>query len=117
MINRVVEQLAARRAHNPEVAGSSPARATITPCAWTVCRALSVKRRTKSWSGVGHCGAERVGAMTSLAAATQPCPATPCRAFLFAAGRPAKSAHSSPSTLKPCGLPGRFAALGIFLVG
>ena len=28
MTHRVVEQLAARRAHNPEVAGSSPARAT-----------------------------------------------------------------------------------------
>ena len=30
-IYRGVEQLAARRAHNPEVAGSSPAAATKTP--------------------------------------------------------------------------------------
>ena len=30
-----VEQLVARRAHNPEVAGSSPAPATINPCKLT----------------------------------------------------------------------------------
>ena len=40
---REVEQLAARRAHNPEVAGSSPALATkdlIKPYRYMTCKAL-----------------------------------------------------------------------------
>ena len=37
---RGVEQLAARRAHNPEVAGSSPAAATRKPCSYNDYRVL-----------------------------------------------------------------------------
>lgn len=44
MINRVVEQRSARRAHNPEVAGSSPAHASL----FMPARSISVHFRSSN---------------------------------------------------------------------
>ena len=43
-IYRGVEQLVARRAHNPKVVGSSPAPATTKVCKSLICRPLFILR-------------------------------------------------------------------------
>ena len=100
MTHRVVEQRSARRAHNPEVAGSSPAHASQTqrelrryPAAWSVtgllgtpaqnraAGTLSMPARPPRPQGVWLSTAAGAGAFSSLSAARRPLPGHPAGLF------------------------------------
>ena len=108
MTHRVVEQRSARRAHNPEVAGSSPAHASISMPA----RSIFVHFRSSNhWRDVA-------GSSTSLSVRTarfSPSRVSPGTAFLFAPAPAGLSRDSSSfSTTQAVWAPGADKAPGFF---
>lgn len=120
MTHRVVEQRSARRVHNPEVAGSSPAHASQTqrelrrnPAAWSVTGLLGTPAPNRAagtlsmpaWpprpQGVWLSTAAGAGAFSSLSVRTarfSPSRVLPGAAFLFAPAPAGLSRDSSSFT-------------------
>lgn len=104
MINRVVEQRSARRAHNPEVAGSSPAHATQTQ--------RELRRYPAAWSVTGLLGTPA----PNRAAGTLSMPARPSRPRGVRSSKPWAVAGALPRPHAPNRLPGE-ACLEISRLG
>ena len=117
MTHRVVEQRSARRAHNPEVAGSSPAHASISMPArpsrprgvrsskpWAVAGALPRPHAPNRLPGEACLEISRLGrwvALTSMSARTarfSPSRVLPGAAFFFAPAPAGLSRDSSSFT-------------------
>lgn len=104
MTHRVVEQRSARRAHNPEVAGSSPAHASQTQ--------RELRRYPAAWSVTGLLGTPA----PNRAAGTLSMPARPSRPRGVRSSKPWAVAGALPRPHAPNRLPGE-ACLEISRLG